>query len=176
MADDYTGVFRHIQEQTHDLLAADAELLTGSGVRIECKRFDNEPLGSEFEYADYELPAIAPLCGGMSRDEDLSIGGKVEATFLLTVFVITEVGEEGERMTLCQDIAAKVIQVMLAQYGANQLSGLDLLVDNADSGSVVTHLDDVTFEESGGRDGDEDEQPYRALATIDFSIAIDILR
>lgn len=173
MADAYTGAFTHIEEQTKDLLAADANLATASGTRVACATFEDEPRETERHYMEHELPAITCFCDMLSADEDVSTGGLVAVQFGLTVFVITEAAEQGQRMTLCKDIGARVITVLGSQYGADQLSGLDVLVPDAEAGSVFTTVLDATFDESGGG---ESELPYRAIGELLFGVRIDILR
>ena len=89
MADDYTGIFTHTEEQAKDLLSADAEIGLVSGTRIEVKTFEDEPRETALSYADYELPAIAVSCDILEGDVDVSIGGLVAIVIGVNIFVIT---------------------------------------------------------------------------------------
>lgn len=171
MADDYTGIFTHTEEQAKDLLSADAEIGLVSGTRIEVKTFEDEPRETALSYADYELPAIAVSCDILEGDVDVSIGGLVAIVIGVNIFVITEAADQGARMTLCKDIAARVITIMGQQYGANQLSGLDDLVADADTGSVFTTVRDAVFDEVIS-----ESEPYRAIGELLFGVQIDITR
>ena len=173
MADAYTGAFTYIEQQCKVLLAADAWLLVGSGTRLECKIFEEEPRETEADYADHELPAISCDCAVGEVDEDVAISGLVQSHFELTVFVVSQAAAWENRRLLCKDISARVITTLASQYGANQMSGLDALVPDADGGSVVVNLQDASFDESGGGDS---EQPYRAVGIITFDVSIDITR
>jgi hypothetical protein len=173
VADSYTGVFSHIQTFAKTTLAADAWLQTGSGFRVEVKTFEDEPRDTEFDYAQHELPAIAFDCFGGGEDEDIATSGLVEARHSLTVWVVTEAGTQGQRLTLCKDIVARVITVLAAQYGDNQMSDLDAEIPGADLGSIFVRLQDATTEQTGG---DDDEEPYRAVGILSFDVGANITR
>ena len=177
MADSYTGAFTYIEEKAKDVLAADANLLTGSGTRIEVKTFEDEPRARTSLYMDHQLPAIATFCTASSREEPEAIGGQMVARFDLVVFVICA-GTYGEtKMTLVKDIAARVITVLAQQYGTNQMDGLDALVPDADPGSVDTYFVSADFDEAGGQGGEDGgDAPYRTLAEIHFDVEISLTR
>ena len=172
MGDSYSSFQSLLEEKAVTVLSADAQLATGSGVRIEVKTFEAGLRANPRDYKKVDLPCVVCHVQSTDPDEDESLDTVMESA-TLGIFVIVGHADFKTRRILATDIAARAKRVAREQTGSAAWDSLAASIPGGVSNTIETRVAGPVVDDLGQSAENSTSRVAVATVAADVTASID---